>query len=120
MNCQSRLVSVRDGVHDVNLYLSFHGDVLDVYHLSPCIGLLLARELEVVDGFGGLPRGVVVYPCFFIPFFLHPSYEGKSRLHSSTFTAGYVGTILSMCPICDFLTEIDHSIDPAKAGWVPI
>ncbi len=70
MNRQSSPVIVREGVHDVDLYLSLHGGVLAVYRLSFCRGPLVVREWEVVEGYGGFPRGVVVFPCLFVPILL--------------------------------------------------
>ena len=120
MNRQSSPVIVRDGVHDVNLHISFHGHVLLVYRFLLAWSRCFARELEVVDGFGGFPRVVVVFPCFCVPFFLDLPNAGKSRRRVSRCICGYVGSILSKCLNANFLTDFVHSIDLAKPAGIPI
>ncbi len=119
MNRQSSPVIDRDVVHDVDLYLLFHRCVLVVYHFF-CIGPLVFRELVVVEGSGGFPRGVVVFPFFCVPFFLDLLNAMKSRRHVLRCRCGYVGTILEKCLIVNFLTDFVNSIVLAKPVGIPI
>ena len=122
MKLQSNLVIDREVVHDVDLYLSFHGFVLVVYRFFSCRVPLRLSELEVVGGFGGFPRGVFVFPffCHGVPFFLYLPNSIKSRSQVSRFSCGYVGTILAKCLSVNFLTDFVHSIELVKPVGVPI